>query len=706
MVDPWGAAHQICKGDEFREALYCLCLSSRGRQVSCRDFFQDLQVIFYGILKGCSIMDQEVKLHFEYENMQKSSRDFYREELKARRKKLMGRLDAAQFPGFDAEGREWLARSYPVLSILAPVMSTSEGKIEFPGDPMGLYSALSYAVDQVVKTREMGLVGDAPYPDLCPQWGYLPSAEYRSQVDTNGIRQYDGPLLNTDQTVFDPRVWNSKVRDYFINKVLLVMRPRVILISAVSPAHRYAIDIARTVRACLPECVIVLGGRHVDETIHFDESTRSIVLEPSSAVRKILDETLDPVFDFMIAGDGYYALDLLMKIISLSMDIVSKTVTAHSIIENLSALSLLFDPLPGNATIVGIDAEAVHAWPVASRIKLELSVLPSPYSAFAIRAMFPIFQRDGRILRTAHFMVTNSCTYHCYFCSEGVTVVGGFLSFHTQGIDKALERVVEYIEYGAEAIFFDDSIFWGGNFGDVINFCRGLIRIRELAGSADSKTISVFGREIEADKILNLVWGAQFTVDLLASRRVPGEALLALTEMEKAGCTYIYIGIESMSASVIEKVHKNVNRKLAWEERVRTALGIAYMAGISVGSSVLFGLDGETDETIEETIYKVEELLAEDMLSIASPNILTYHPNTEITALHEMKDKLDYHSIATENRPPYIYFEEAFSSVVSKNLTEDQIWFIHEQTQQRWGTKRNTTPMPDVVLREYLKTGD
>jgi radical SAM superfamily enzyme YgiQ (UPF0313 family) len=111
-------------------------------------------------------------------------------------------------------------------------------------------------------------------------------------------------------------------------------------------------------------------------------------------------------------------------------------------------------------------------------------------------------------------------------------------------------------------------------------------------------------------------------------------------------------------------------------------------------------LDGETDETIEETISKVEELLSEDLLSIASPNILTYHPNTEITALHDMKDKLDYHSIHVENRPPYVYFEEAFPSVVSKNLREDQIWLIHEQSRQRWGAKRNTNPMPDVILDE------
>lgn len=202
-------------------------------------------------------MQQGIKLHFEYENMAQRALgvpENIQRYINGRKRALADHIRALQIPYADAEKQEWLTRSFPLLAVLAPVMSTSEEKIEFPGDPMCLYSALSYAVDQIVKTRKMGLVDDAPYSDLCPQWGYLPSAEYRSQVDTNGIRQYDDPVLNTDQTVFDPRVWNPRVRDYFIQKVLLVVRPKVILISAVSPAHRYAIDIARTVRAYLPDC--------------------------------------------------------------------------------------------------------------------------------------------------------------------------------------------------------------------------------------------------------------------------------------------------------------------------------------------------------------------------------------------------------------------------------------------------------------------
>ena len=78
------------------------------------------------------------------------------------------------------EENEWLARSYPVLSIVAPVMATSEEKIEFPGDPMCLYSALSYAIQQVVETREKGFTPESAYNDLCPQWGYTPSKAYRA----------------------------------------------------------------------------------------------------------------------------------------------------------------------------------------------------------------------------------------------------------------------------------------------------------------------------------------------------------------------------------------------------------------------------------------------------------------------------------------------------------------------------------------------
>jgi radical SAM superfamily enzyme YgiQ (UPF0313 family) len=563
-------------------------------------------------------MSTETILHLEYEQRGTEKTAFLldlNEKLARRQTALRLRIASSTGQaGLGKEESEWLERSYAVLSILAPVMATSEEKIEFPGDPLCLYSALCYPVSQVVETREKGFSAESPYNDLCPQWGYLPSTEYRQRVDSNGIRQYDAPILNTDQTVFDPRVWNPKVKEYFIKNVLKVFCPKVVLISAVSPAHRYAIDIARTVRQCIPDCIIVLGGRHTDETMHYDPAARQLRLEPTSAIQ-VLEQSGEHVFDFLIAGEGYYALDLLMKCISLAMDVETKTVSLSAVIETLSTFAPMLGPLRGHALIAALETDKLHVWPISGE-KVILGDLPSPYSAFAIRARFPIFETEGHVSLTAQFMVTNACPYHCYFCSEGVSVVGEFLSFRAPEIEAAIARVIEYIDYGAEALFFDDSIFWGGNIGHIINFCKDWIKIRELARHTATPTLYLFGREIETHKITGLVWGAQFTVDFLASRRQPEEASLILNTMQSAGCSYIYMGIESMVEAVILHVHKNINRQQPWDQRVRTALGSARYAGIRVGSSVLFGLDGETEATIQETIEKVEELVAEDLLYV------------------------------------------------------------------------------------------
>lgn len=601
-------------------------------------------------------------------------------------------------PVLSIEENEWLARSYPVLAILAPVMSTSEEKIEFPGDPMCLYSALSYAVFQATETRRQGWDDRAPYNDLCPQWGYTPSDEYRQTVDDNGIRSYEGDLLNTDQTVFDPRVWNPRVAQFFEQRLLAKIQPRVVLISSVSPGHRYALEIARAVRKCLPDCLIVLGGRHTDETMHFDPISGSLKLEPTSTLRLIEDGKIERLVDFVVSGQGYYALDLLLKAISLAMDVQTRQVKVADVIRALDEYAPLLNNIAGQSVLTAVTGDDLfHTWPLLGP-KLVLETLPSPYRAFAIRARFPIFLTNERVSRTAHFMVTTACPYHCFFCSEGVTVVGSFISFTDPGIEEAIARMVEYVSYGAEAIFFDDSVFWGGNVPRIILFCREWIRLRDMAKQAAGDTLGLFGYTVQANALLQLQWGAQFTADVLASRANPNETYLMLSTMYQAGCTYLYMGIESMAEDVIGRVHKNVNRKEPWETRVRRALGLVRQSGLRIGSSVLFGLEGETRETIKETISKVEELVAEDLVMIASPNILTYHPNTEITRLHEMQDKLDYHNPNIDNRPPYVYFEEAFPAVVSRNLTEEDIWYIHQQTGERWGKKRNTNPMPDVIL--------
>ena len=74
-------------------------------------------------------MNRDVELHFEYENMKKQNADLLWHELEFRRKALLDKAVTIQNPEFNLEECEWLTRTFPVLSILAPVMSTNEGKI-------------------------------------------------------------------------------------------------------------------------------------------------------------------------------------------------------------------------------------------------------------------------------------------------------------------------------------------------------------------------------------------------------------------------------------------------------------------------------------------------------------------------------------------------------------------------------------------------
>ena len=117
--------------------------------------------------------------HLQYQNIEHHPRTLsldLRQHLDARQEELRHYMQDYQGnPALSTEENAWLARSYPVLAVLAPVMSTNEDKIEFPGDPMALYAALSHSIEQVVQARQHGLNPISPYNDLCPQWGYLPT---------------------------------------------------------------------------------------------------------------------------------------------------------------------------------------------------------------------------------------------------------------------------------------------------------------------------------------------------------------------------------------------------------------------------------------------------------------------------------------------------------------------------------------------------
>ncbi|MDO0924227.1 radical SAM protein [Streptomyces sp. TG1A-8] len=561
---------------------------------------------------------------------------------------------------------------YPVMAALVPVATSRGGEVAYPGDPMCLYSALTLAIRRGVARSRAGLSEQPALDDVCADWGDYPTDAYRRTA--SGPRTTliaDNPT--TDGHVFDPRVWDGAARTRFITE-LRAQRPTVVLLSAVSAAHRYALEMAELAKTHSPGCLVVVGGRHADETVRYAPASHTVDLSWSSTVEVIRDGRSAPVVDFVVAGDGAPGLDLLLQALSLVLAPEPGPVRTEDVLAALPLVAAGTDDLTGSYTIAGLCADRVVVQPVLGR-RLTSAELPSPYEAFSVRSRFAVFTRAGSSpvgSRTAHMMTLDSCPFKCTFCSESIQVSQRPTRFAVSETAHAADRLAQLIDWGAEAAFFDDPVFWGGNWKAISDFCHDLQ-----------------ARRAEQGDTVPFEWGAQLTVDVVLNRAKAAEVAQTLDLMAASGCTYVYIGIESMAQRVMDHVGKNLTRRNpeAWVDKVREALETIRGHGIRVGSSVLFGLDGENRETIEETIEEIGRLIDDGLLVMASPNILTYHPGTAITAQHG-QDRLDYHS-RKDNRPPYTYFEEAYPEVVSRLLTEDDIWYIHTSAEKRWGTTRN-----------------
>jgi radical SAM superfamily enzyme YgiQ (UPF0313 family) len=552
-------------------------------------------------------------------------------------------------------------RGFGVLSILAPVITDMDNDVAYPGDPMALYSALSYPMARAIVSFTDPFGPNDVYNDLCPLWPRFPDKSERPDVS----RRAETKVVTTDDTVFDPRTWSEQTR-VELKDLLQRRKPSAVLISAVSPAHRYALEIAVLAKEVCPDTLVVLGGRHADETVrHGDQGT--VGLSPSATA--LAERAGNPV-DVIISGDGGPLLDLLIRAIACVMDPVTRVSTASAVATELERMAREGGQEFGRGSIL---VRTPAGWAV---FRVECPPVPTehevaPYAPFLIRSKFPIFTlENGAVARCAHALVSGTCPMRCTFCSESA-LLGQVRRPVAGDAQRMVERLSEYVGYGAEAAFFDDSIFWSGSWARIREFCTELTEARQDDGD-----------------LAALQWGAQLTVDVLTGPKT--EIVRAgLAQMRTAGCTYIYVGIESMSEQVMQHVHKNIRRSTPWKERVRSALGLLRDADIRVGSSVLFGLDGEDEVSIAETIEEVGRLIDEKYLMLASPNILTYHPGTEITRRHGMDNQLDYASEGVEVPPPYSFFEEAYPGVVSRLLTEDNIWRIHRETQKRWGHIRN-----------------
>jgi len=171
------------------------------------------------------------------------------------------------------------------------------------------------------------------------------------------------------------------------------------------------------------------------------------------------------------------------------------------------------------------------------------------------------------------------CPYRCTYCVLPQTISGHIYR------KRAYKDVVDELEYIKEnfkdlgEVFFEDDTF-----------------------TADKENVRAICKEI-LDRKLKIVWSCNARAD------VPAD-LLSL--MKQAGCREMCVGFESANTDVLNNVRKGLKQSDAMP-----FMQNAKKIGIFVHGCFMVGNEGDTKETLEETLRYAKKL---------SPNTVQFYP--------------------------------------------------------------------------------
>ncbi len=199
-------------------------------------------------------------------------------------------------------------------------------------------------------------------------------------------------------------------------------------------------------------------------------------------------------------------------------------------------------------------------------------------------------------------MTSRGCPSRCTFCSSN--------NFYKGIRQRSVENVIEEVKFQIEHLgiqelqFTDDNLTLRREY--IINLCNALL---ENNIKIDWSTPN----GVRADKV--------------------DKEVLAL--MKKSGCYLIDFGIESANNQILKNIRKGETI-----EQIDMAINLAHEAGMITQGNFIFGLPGETKETIKETIdYAVNSKL--DRAGFFALRLL---PGSDLSKQMKEKYQLDYNN--------------------------------------------------------------
>lgn len=217
-------------------------------------------------------------------------------------------------------------------------------------------------------------------------------------------------------------------------------------------------------------------------------------------------------------------------------------------------------------------------------------------------------------------MTSRGCPSRCTFCSSNNFYKG----IRQRSVANVIEEVKYQIKYLGirELQFTDDNLTLKRDY--IIELCN-----------------SILENNIKID------WS---TPNGVRADKVDKEVL---TLMKKSGCYLIDFGIESANNTILKNIRKGETI-----EQIDKAINLAHEAGMITQGNFIFGLPGETKETIKETIdYAVNSKL--DRAGFFALRLL---PGSDLSKKMKEKYQLDYDN-SFISKPDWL----------PENLTEEDI---------------------------------
>jgi anaerobic magnesium-protoporphyrin IX monomethyl ester cyclase len=337
----------------------------------------------------------------------------------------------------------------------------------------------------------------------------------------------------------------------------------------VDDAIRFAREYGPDVVGITSMTVTIKNGLRIAAGIKADKIDTKIVLGGVHVSVLPEEAAADPNVDLVVRNEGEYAF----------LEAVQRWAAGEKA-EDVAG------------TTVGVNGEIVHN-PRRPRIT-DLDSLPFP-----ARDLLPMHIYKAGLafppqirLRTLMYSA-RGCPYDCKFCAS--STVWGSHRWATRSATNVLDEIESVV---------DEFGIYGFEFVDELT-------------TLDRDRLTKFCTGIHDRGLHKVRWVCSSTV-----RQVDYEMARMMRE---AGCSMLYLGVESGSPEIRRRLNKRISN-----EEIAHAFQATKKAGLRTGACFMLGAPGETAETVQETIGLARQIRPHKI----ALNIVTPYPGTAIYDEH------------------------------------------------------------------------